>query len=173
MEFNPKYKEEKGELIKKFNLLHTDIFGNREFLKYLREEQKFYCKSENRELDLRLIDYDVTSNNVYEVTEEFYYHNVHFGNREDVVLLINGIPVLVIECKNATRDEAIALGIDQVRRYHDETPERCLSPNRSLRLLRVSVSHTVLHGTQSDATSLTGKTKRLATLKPKSKPSVQ
>ena len=123
MEFNPKYKEEKGELIKKFNLLHTDIFGNREFLKYLREEQKFYCKSENRELDLRLIDYDVTSNNVYEVTEEFYYHNVHFGNREDVVLLINGIPVLVIECKNATRDEAIALGIDQVRRYHDETPE--------------------------------------------------
>lgn len=30
---------------------------------------------------------------------------------------------MVIECKNATRDEAIALGIDQVRRYHDETPE--------------------------------------------------
>jgi type I restriction enzyme R subunit len=30
--------------------------------------------------------------------------------REDVVFLINGIPVLVIECKNATKDEAIALG---------------------------------------------------------------
>ncbi len=123
LEFNPKYKEEKGGLIKKFNLLHTDIFGNRDFLKYLREGQKFYCKSENRELDLKLIDYDNISNNVYEVTEEFYYNNGHFGNREDVVFLINGIPILVIECKNATRDEAIALGIDQVRRYHDETPE--------------------------------------------------
>jgi type I restriction enzyme R subunit len=40
-----------------------------------------------------------------------------------VVFLVNGIPVLVIECKNATKDEAIALGVDQIRRYHRETPE--------------------------------------------------
>ncbi len=46
-----------------------------------------------------------------------------YGTREDVVFLINGIPVLVIECKNATKDEAIALGVDQIRRYHAETPE--------------------------------------------------
>lgn len=39
------------------------------------------------------------------------------------MFLINGIPVLVIECKNATKDEAIALGVDQIRRYHEETPE--------------------------------------------------
>ena len=31
--------------------------------------------------------------------------------------------MLVIECKNAGKDEAIALGIDQIRRYHRETPE--------------------------------------------------
>ena len=29
----------------------------------------------------------------------------------------------MIECKNASKDEAIALGVDQIRRYHDETPE--------------------------------------------------
>ncbi len=40
-----------------------------------------------------------------------------------MVFLINGIPVLVIECKNAVKDEGIALGIDQIRRYHEETPE--------------------------------------------------
>ena len=57
------------------------------------------------------------------MTEEFYCHNGKHGTREDVVFLINGIPVLVIECKNATKDEAIALGVDQVRRYHAETPE--------------------------------------------------
>src|SRR6184192_3068278 len=49
--------------------------------------------------------------------------NGRHGTREDIVFLINGIPVLVIECKNATKDEAIALGVDQVRRYHAETPE--------------------------------------------------
>jgi len=29
----------------------------------------------------------------------------------------------VIECKNATKEEGIALGVDQIRRYHVETPE--------------------------------------------------
>ena len=44
-----------------------------------------------------------------------------------MVFLINGIPVLVIECKNANKDEAIALGVDQIRRYHRETPELFVS----------------------------------------------
>jgi hypothetical protein len=35
--------------------------------------------------------------------------------------------VLVIECKNANKDEAIALGVDQIRRYHRETPELFVS----------------------------------------------
>src|SRR5438552_13260357 len=61
--------------------------------------------------------------NVYEVTEEFYFHNGRHGTREEVVFLINGIPVLVIECKNASKEEGIALGVDQIRRYHIETPE--------------------------------------------------
>ena len=43
--------------------------------------------------------------------------------RARMLYLINGIPVLVIECKNADKDEAIALGVDQIRRYHRETPE--------------------------------------------------
>ena len=70
-----------------------------------------------------LIDYDNSDHNVYEVTEEFAFHNGRYDTREDVVFLINGMPVLVIECKNASEDEAIALGVDQIRRYHRETPE--------------------------------------------------
>jgi len=41
--------------------------------------------------------------------EEWTFHNGHYGTRKDVVFLVNGIPVLMIECKNATKDEAIAL----------------------------------------------------------------
>src|ERR1039458_4183993 len=127
--FNPKYKDAEGALVGEFQRLHTDIAGNREFLGYLRNQGKFHYAEENRELDLTLIDYgDLTRSsdtwrNMYEVTEEFYVHNGHYGTREDVVFLINGIPVLVIECKNANKDEAIALGVDQIRRYHAETPE--------------------------------------------------
>ncbi|MCL2591632.1 MAG: HsdR family type I site-specific deoxyribonuclease [Betaproteobacteria bacterium] len=127
--FNPKYKEAEGALIGEFQRFSASIAGNREFLNSLRNQGKFFCAEENRELDLTLIDYgdlerpQAQWRNVYEVTEEFYFHNGHYGTREDVVFLVNGIPVLVIECKNASKDEAIALGIDQIRRYHEETPE--------------------------------------------------
>ena len=127
--FNPKYKEAEGALLGEFQRLHADITGNREFLSLLRNQGKFHCAEDSRELDLNLIDYDDLARprdkwrNVYEVTEEFYVNNGHYGTREDVVFLINGIPVLAVECKNANKDEAIALGVDQIRRYHRETPE--------------------------------------------------
>ena len=127
--FNPKYKEAEGALVGEFQRFHADIYGNRDFLQALRNQHKFFYAEENRELDLTLIDYGDLARpreqwrNVYEVTEEFYTHNGKHGTREDVVFLINGIPVLVIECKNASKDEAIALGVDQIRRYHAETPE--------------------------------------------------
>ena len=121
--FNPKYAEGPGALVGDLRHLHSDIAGNRDFLAYLRNAKTFYDKEAGRELNLVVIDYDNPDRNVFEVTEEFYCHNGKYGTREDVVFLINGIPVLVIECKNATKDEAIALGVDQVRRYHAETPE--------------------------------------------------
>lgn len=121
--FNPLYNEAPGALVSQLHRLSAGIIGNREMLTYLRNGGKFFHAAENRELDLVLVDYADPSNNVYEVTEEFYWHNGRFGNREDVVFLINGIPVVVVECKNADKNEGIALGIDQIRRYHVETPE--------------------------------------------------
>jgi type I restriction enzyme R subunit len=125
--FNPRYAEAKGALLGQFRHLHTDIYGNREFVEHLRNRGKFFDHEEKRERDLILIDYDNTARNLFEVTEEWTFHNGHYGTREDVVFLINGIPVLVIECKNANKDEAIALGVDQIRRYHRETPELFVS----------------------------------------------
>lgn len=122
-EFNPKYPDGEGTLVGQLLHLQPNIYGNREFLDYLRNTAKFFSADENRELNLALVDYNDIDNNAFEVTEEFHVHNGAHGTREDVVFLINGIPILVIECKNATKDEAIAIGIDQIRRYHQETPE--------------------------------------------------
>ncbi len=126
-EFNPRYSEAEGALLGQFRHFHADIYGNREFVEHLRNRGKFFDHEEKRERDLILIDYGHPERNVYEVTEEWAYHNGHYGTREDIVFLVNGIPVLVIECKNANKDEAIALGIDQIRRYHRETPELFIS----------------------------------------------
>ena len=126
-EFNPSYVEAEGALLGRFRHFHADIHGNREFVEQLRNRGKFLDHQEKRERDLILIDYQDPARNVYQVTEEWAFHNGRYGTREDVVFLINGIPVLVIECKNASKDEAIALGVDQIRRYHRETPELFVS----------------------------------------------
>jgi type I restriction enzyme R subunit len=125
--FNPRYTEALETLLGRFRRFRTDIHGNRQFVEHLRNQGKFFDAQEKRERDLILIDYHHPEGNVYEVTEEWSCHNGHHGTREDVVFLINGIPVLVIECKNATKEEAIALGVDQIRRYHRETPELFVS----------------------------------------------
>ncbi len=122
-EFNPKFKDSKADLFRLLDLPLPTIHGNRDFLHYLQGEKTFFSQEENREFNLILIDYDNPANNIFEVTEEYYLFNGQYANREDVVFLINGIPVVVIECKNATKDEAIAIGVDQLRRYHRETPE--------------------------------------------------
>lgn len=54
--FNPKYKEAEGAMLGDFQRLNADIAGNREFLAYLRNQGKFFCAEENRELDLTMID---------------------------------------------------------------------------------------------------------------------
>lgn len=126
-QFNPRYADAEGALRGLFGRFHTDIHGNRDFIEHLRNRGKYYDHEDRRERDLILIDYEQPSNNVFEVTEEWAFHNGHFGTREDVVFLINGMPVLVIECKNANKSEAIALGVDQIRRYHRETPELFVS----------------------------------------------
>jgi type I restriction enzyme R subunit len=68
--------------------LHSDSYGNRDFLTYLRNQGKFFYADESRELDLKLIDYEVSDRasterqNVYEVTEEFYWNNGHYGTSQ-------------------------------------------------------------------------------------------
>jgi len=88
-EFNPRYAEAEGALLGQFRHLHTDMHGNRGFVEHLRNRGKFFDHEESRERDLLLIDYDNPARNVYEVTEEFSFHNGRYGTREDIVFLIN------------------------------------------------------------------------------------
>jgi len=44
-----------------FRHLHTDIYGNREFVEHLRNRGKFFDHDEKRERDLILIDYAQTA----------------------------------------------------------------------------------------------------------------
>ena len=55
-EFNARYAEAEGALLGRFRHLHTDIYGNREFVEHLRRWRKFSESGDNPERDLGLID---------------------------------------------------------------------------------------------------------------------
>ncbi|MBM3882179.1 MAG: hypothetical protein FJ387_21075 [Verrucomicrobia bacterium] len=57
-EFNPRYAEAEGALPGQFRHLHTDIYGNRDFVEHLRNRGKFFDHEESRERDLILIHYE-------------------------------------------------------------------------------------------------------------------
>lgn len=112
-----------AEIIRQLNLLNPTIEGNRDALSWLQGEQSVFVPEENRERNVRLIDFEHLDNNVFHVTDEWRQKGTVFSNRADVVFLINGIPVAITETKSASKREGLADGVEQIRRYHRETPQ--------------------------------------------------
>jgi type I restriction enzyme R subunit len=110
-------------IIKDLENVRSTIEGNSDVLRYLKGEKSVYDDGEKREINLNLIDFEDISRNKFHVTDEWRYANGTHANRGDVILLVNGIPVIIVETKGAHKKEGIAEGIDQIRRYHRETPE--------------------------------------------------
>jgi type I restriction enzyme R subunit len=112
-----------GDILRRLNLLKPTIEGNREAHSWLRGEQSLFVPEEKRERNIRLIDFDRPEKNIFQVTDEWWQKSTVFRNRADVVFLINGIPVALAETKDAGKQDGLSLGVDQIRRYHRETPE--------------------------------------------------
>lgn len=111
------------DILRRLHLLKPTIEGNKDAHSWMRGEQSVFVPEEKRERNVRVIDFEHPENNLYHVTDEWWQKGTVYNNRADVVFLINGIPVAIAELKNATKQDGIALGVDQIRRYHRETPE--------------------------------------------------
>ncbi len=100
----------------------NDINGNREFFDWIKGEKSIVLNPGEKAQVVRLIDTS-PGNNVFVVTNQFKfsgYENVRF----DIVLMVNGIPLAMIEAKVPTREildyhEAIK----QILRYHRDAPQ--------------------------------------------------
>ena len=111
------------EIVRRLNLLNPTLEGNQSALSWLRGEQSIFVPDERRERNVTLIDYEAPDNNLFHVTDEWWQRGAVHRNRADVVFLINGIPVAVVETKSAGKADGLAAGVEQIRRYHEETPE--------------------------------------------------
>jgi type I restriction enzyme R subunit len=106
--------------------------GNRQLLDWLRGKKTVFVPSEKRSLNVVVVDFEhplEPGRNVFQVTVEWAFRK-HWkkGNRPDVVFLVNGVPVALVECKNPKLRDAMEKALVQLRRYEVETPEMMVAP---------------------------------------------
>jgi type I restriction enzyme, R subunit len=81
---------------------------------------------DRKSYSLHYLDWQHPERNVYHVTEEFVVErqNSHSTRRPDLVLFVNGIPLVVIECKrpdlNLGGDKPVAEAVSQMIRNQNE-----------------------------------------------------
>lgn len=117
-------------IIERLDALPSNIEGNREMLAWMRGERQWYDEAEKRHRPVTLIDFEMVANNAFHVTWEWVSKPPARtkGNRADVMFVVNGLPVCIVEHKNPKDGDAIERAIKQLRRYELETPELLAAP---------------------------------------------
>lgn len=111
------------DLVSMLSRVRPTIEGNLDAWEYLRGLKTVFVPDEKRERNVALIDAGAIGRNVFHVTDEFSFTNGTKTIRPDVVLLVNGVPVIVVEAKAATKQGGMAAAFDQLVRYHRDGPE--------------------------------------------------
>lgn len=115
--------ENVDKVINQLRRCSNDIAGNRDFFEWLKGERTMIFKQGEKAQTIRLIDYDSPENNSFVVTNQFKfagYKNVRF----DVVLMVNGIPLVIIEAKTSTKEQIdYTDAVNQLLRYHRDAPQ--------------------------------------------------
>lgn len=116
-------------IIQRMEAAPPTIEGNREMLEWLRGNRTVFVEADKRHRNVRVVDFDRLDENAWHVTYEWSYKpGSRKGNRMDVVFLINGVPVAMVENKNPKKPKAMERALVQLQRYELETPEMLVAP---------------------------------------------
>ncbi len=116
-------------IIDRIEAVPKTIAGNREVLEWLRGNGTVYDEAERRHRNVTLVDFEHPERNDLHVTTEWTSQIPgRKANRADVVFLVNGVPVAIVENKNPKLGDAFDRAVVQLRRYELETPELMVTP---------------------------------------------
>lgn len=122
-------RENVQSVVQQLEALRNTMEGNREMLDWLRGNRTVFVLAEKRRRNVTLIDFANVDANTFQVTYEWQYTpGSRKGNRADVMFLVNGIPLAIIENKNPKLPDAMDRAVRQLRRYELETPELLTTP---------------------------------------------
>jgi type I restriction enzyme, R subunit len=79
------------------------VRANEQFLSWLKGEHSMPFGKNGEHVSIRLVDFERPSNNTCTITTEYSFSTGQVTKRMDIVLLINGIPLVVGECKTPVR----------------------------------------------------------------------
>jgi type I restriction enzyme R subunit len=94
------------------------ISANEQFTEWLRGNKTMPFGENYAHVPIRLIDFDHLDNNQYIVTSQYTYRAGATEKRPDLVLLVNGFPLVIIEAKTPVR-QAVSW-IDGAIQIHDD-----------------------------------------------------
>ena len=99
-----------GSLVQK-NMVFMDYLQNGVTVKYFE-------KGEERSSIVYLIDYSKADNNTFYVVNQYTYIENGNNRRPDIILFINGLPLVLMELKSPSKEEAgIENAYNQIRNY--------------------------------------------------------
>ena len=80
---------------------------NMAFMEYLRNgvPVRYFVKGEERNSIVYLIDYQKPDRNTFYAVNQFTYIENGNNRRPDIILFINGMPLVLIELKSPSKDE--------------------------------------------------------------------
>ena len=105
------------------------VRANEEFTKWMQGEKTLPFGENNRHVPIQLIDYENFSNNSFIITNQY---KVQYRETKipDIVLLINGIPVVVGEAKTAIRSSISWLdGAHEIHDIYENTVPQLFVPS--------------------------------------------
>ncbi len=113
-----------------FNLQNIDIGSlvqrNRQFVDWLQNgmEVSYMDKGEEKTSIVYLLDYNNVDNNIFTVINQWTVAGVDQNRRPDIVVFINGLPLVVIELKSGSAENAdVSSAYRQIKNYQLDIPE--------------------------------------------------
>ena len=98
---------------------------NQRFTDYLQNgvPVKYFAQGEERSALVRLVDYQHPQQNTFYVVNQFTFQENGNTRRPDVILFINGLPLVLMELKSPSKDEVGAENAyNQIRNYMQDIP---------------------------------------------------
>ena len=104
------------------NLEHNNtILNNKQFTKYLLEgcQVPINENGETRYKTIKVVDFNNISNNTFKVINQYTIIE-HSEKRPDIIIFINGLPLVVVELKSTVREDVkIIDGYNQLKGYQE------------------------------------------------------